>query len=90
MTLKIYTKFLKERSGVLTEIKRGDRIANMSKPKAERNKEIVSMHDKDPIKYSFTIIGVKYNISKQAAHRIYQREKKRQQLSTAKDLTRQQ
>jgi hypothetical protein len=46
-----------------------------NRPNTKRNDEIVRLHDLDPVKYSFAVLGVRYKIAKSTVHEIYLREK---------------
>lgn len=54
----------------------------MMEPKTLRNAKIVKLRDENPQKWSFYKLGEKFNIRKQTVHEIYNREKRRQELST--------
>lgn len=52
----------------------------MFEAKTKRNQRIIELRDKKGL--SFETIAKHYGITKQTAHEIYHRDKKRQELST--------
>lgn len=49
----------------------------MAQPKKqERNEQLVNLRNKDPKKYSFSVLAGIFKIKKETAHEIYHREMK--------------